>query len=293
MELRQLLYFTTLAETLNFRRAAERLNISQPPLTVAIQKLEAELGTPLFVRSSRGVSLTVAGETVLEHARAVLAKADQFRLVAREGSTGDRGRLSIGFVGSAIYELLPRLIRLYRESYPKVDLVLEESTSIDITKRLQKRQLDIGLVRLPLLEPGDVDCHLVERDELVVAVAASHPLAKQKKLPLQALRNEPFILHTRISVLRTMILQACHRAGFIPHVAQEAAQVPTIISLVQIGLGVALVPSKTTRQVPEGVRFLQLEEAQPIEAGVALSCEGASQLARNFLTLALKHADTG
>ncbi|MBW8911213.1 MAG: LysR family transcriptional regulator [Sphingomonas sp.] len=291
MELRQLLYFTTLSETLNFRRAAERLNISQPPLSVAIRKLEEELGAALFVRSSRGVTLTAAGEVALEHARSALAEASQLRQAVLEGSSGERGRLALGFVGSAIYALLPRLLGLYRKRYPKVNLVLQESTSIDIVHRILARQLDVGLVRLPLLEPGGLESQVIERDEFVVAMAATNPLASHDSLALSALAGEPFILYTRVSVLRGVILAACHRAGFVPQIAQEAAQVFTILSLVQSGLGVALVPSKATRQSPEGVKLLRLEKPQPIEAGVVIARGGASPLARNFLDLAKAHID--
>ena len=126
MELRQLRYFVMLAETGNFHRAAERLNMSQPPLTVAIRKLEEELGAALFIRSARGVALTAAGRASLEMARATLAQADRFREAAREGAAGERGRLRVGFVGSATFELLPRLIAEYRRRYPAVELVLEE-----------------------------------------------------------------------------------------------------------------------------------------------------------------------
>jgi len=292
MELRQLLYFTTLAETLNFRRAAERLNLSQPPLTVAIRKLEEELGTALFVRSSRGVTLTAAGEVALRHARSALIETEQLRQAVVEGSSGERGRLAVGFVGSAIYALLPRLIRLYQEHYPKADLVLEEATSTDIARRILERRLDVGLVRLPLLDTQAIETHVVERDELVVAVAVANPIAHNDILPLDALKHEPFILYTRVSILHTTILMACHRAGFVPRIAQEAAQVYTILSLVQSGLGVALVPSRATRHVPEGVKLLRLEQAQPIDAGVVLPREAATPLARNFLALALAHRDS-
>jgi DNA-binding transcriptional LysR family regulator len=291
MELRQLLYFTTLSETLNFRRAAEKLNISQPPLSVAIRKLEEELGVALFVRSSRGVMLTAVGEVALKHARSALAEASQLREAVLEGGSGARGRLALGFVGSAIYALLPRLLGLYRERYPNVNLVLQESTSTDIARRILARQLDVGLVRLPLLEPAGLESKVIERDEFVVAMAATNPLASHDSLPLSALAGEPFILYTRVSVLRGAILAACHRAGFVPEIAQEAAQVFTILSLVQSGLGVALVPSNATRQIPDGVKLLRIHEPQPIEAGIVIPRDGATPLARNFLELAGAHSD--
>src|SRR5690606_7185312 len=162
-----------------------------------------------------------------------------------------------------IYELLPRLIPEYRRRYPKVDLVLEEGTSIDISRKIRSHQLDVGLVRLPLLEAAPLDARVIEVDELVVAVPSGSPFAQRKSLALSQLAQEPFILFTRISVLSTVILMACHSAGFTPHVAQEATQVHTILSLVQSGLGVALVPSKATRLVPERGKLLWLADLLP------------------------------
>lgn len=291
MELRHLLYFTTLAETLNFHRAAARLNISQPPLTVAIQKLEKELGAALFVRNARGVSLTAAGEAALEFAQATLVQARNVQRAAREGSAGERGRLLVGFVGSAIYALLPKLIPLFRHRYPHVDLVLEEGTSAEIASRIRSQQLDVGLVRLPLLDIGRLDVKVIEIDELVIAISRSHALAERETVSLQMLASEPFILFSRVSVLRTTILTACRDAGFAPQVTQEAPQVHTILSLVESGLGVALVPSNATHYVPSGVRLLRLKHPTRIEIGMALAMETASVAARNFQALALEAYD--
>lgn len=293
MELRQLLYFTAVAETLNFHRAAERLNISQPPLTVAIRKLEEELGAQLFIRGSRGVALTPAGEAALEPALAALSQADHVRHAVREVGHGERGRLRVGFVGSAIFALLPHIIPLYRRRYPQVDLVLEEAASADIVRRIRLRELDVGLVRLPLLELARLDTRVVEVDELVAAVPDFHPLARRAALPLHMLADEPFILFPRTSVLHATILTACHEAGFVPNVAQEVAQVHTIISLVQSGLGVALVPSLAARHAPAGVKLVRLNSPTRIEIGIALSAGAASPIARQFQALVLAGQDRG
>jgi len=282
MDLRQLLYFTTLAETLNFRRAAERLNMSQPPLTVAIRRLEQELGAALFERSSRGVTLTMAGEAALAPAQATLAQADQVRQAVREGLSGERGRLAIGFVSSTIYALLPRLIPLYRRRFPHVELGLEESTSSEIVDRIRRRELDVGFVRLPLLEPAQVATQVVEVDELMAAVPAGSPFAGRDSIPLRALAPQPFITYPRTSALHTNMLAACHAAGFTPHCAQEASQVPTAISLVQSGLGVGLVPSNAARHVPSGVTLVRLTHPPRIEMGLVLAAHAPSPLAAKF-----------
>lgn len=282
MELRQLRYFIALAETGNFHRAAERLHISQPPLTVAIRKLEMELGAPLFDRGPRGVQLTAAGAAALEAARATLAQAERFREAVREGAGGQRGRLRVGFVGSAAFELLPRIVPAFRRRFPLIDVRLDERTSVDIVRALQAGELDVGLVRLPLLEVAHVDTRVIDRDELHAAVPEASPFARAGTVPLEALANEPFILQSRVSLFHALALMACHDAGFAPRLVQEVAQLSTLLSLVRGGLGVALVPARAASSLPQGVRLLRLERAVPIETGLALPSESASLTAQNF-----------
>lgn len=286
MELRQLRYFVTLAEVQNFHRAAERLSISQPPLTVAIRKLEEELGAPLFLRGPRGVSLTPAGRAALDIARAALAQADRLREAVREGIAGERGRLRVGFVGSAIFELLPRIIPAYRRRFPHVELILAEANSLEIARRLCSGELDVGLVRLPLLEIAAVDVQVIDQDELYAAVHIGSRFARADNVPLSALAQEPFILHSRLSVLHAIALMACHDAGFVPQVAQEAEQINAVLSLVHSGLGVALVPGRARSAVPQGVRLVRLSQKVAIESGLALARGTSNRLARNFADIA-------
>lgn len=286
MELRQMRYFVALAETQNFHRAAERLNMSQPPLTVAIRKLEAELGAALFIRGPRGVTLTAAGAAGLEIARATLAQADRFREAVHQGNAGERGRLRVGFVGSATFELLPRIIPIFRRRYPLVELVLEEAASADIARCLCAGDMDVGLVRLPLMESAAIDTQVIDRDALYAAVPEASRFARTDCVSLSDLAGEPFILQSRISVLHSTALMACHEAGFTPQVAQEATQLSAVLSLVRSGLGVALVPASAEKSVPQGVRLLRLERRVPINMGVALPHRKASRLAHNFAEIA-------
>lgn len=289
MDLRQLRYFNALAETLNFHRAAERLHISQPPLTVAIRKLEEELGVALFERDPRGVRLTTAGLAAVTPAREALAAAEKVREAVRQGAAGLRGRLSIGFIGSAIGELMPRIVSPFRHAYPEVELALEEMNSVEIVRAIAGRRLDIGLVRLPVMDSAPVAIDVIETDELVAVLPASDVLARRKTLDLGALADRSFIIYSPVSVLHATIRLACHRAGFTPRVAQAAVQVQTILSLVEAGLGVALIPGRSARFAGEGVRIVSLAEAVPIAMGIARA-EEASVLARNFVRTAL---DTG
>ncbi|MBU6392963.1 MAG: LysR family transcriptional regulator [Sphingomonadales bacterium] len=292
MDLRQLRYFTVLAETLNFHRAAERLNMSQPPLTVAIRKLEEDLGAALFHRDPRGVRLTAAGLAALAPARAALADAEQVREAVRQGAGGERGRLVIGFIGSAIGELLPAVIAPFRETYPRVELVLEEMSSVDIVRAIAGHTCDVGLVRLPVMDASKVAIAVIERDLLVAALPAADELATDREsLALTELAERPFIIYSPVSVLHATIRLACQRAGFVPDVAQEATQVQTILSLVQAGLGAALVPARAARFAPEGVCLLPLSEPIPIEMGIA-SAPDAGPVARNFISMALRAIDS-
>jgi DNA-binding transcriptional LysR family regulator len=288
VDLRQLRYFSVLAETLNFHRAAERLNISQPPLTVAIRKLEDDLGVALFDRDARGARLTAAGQAALAPAREALAAADQMRQAVRQGAAGLSGRLAVGFIGSAIGELLPRIVSPFQQAYPQVELSLEELNSVDIVRGIAVRRLDVGLVRLPVMDSAPVRIDVIERDVLVAAMPRDDLLARRKVVPLAALSDRSFILYSPVSVLHATIRLECHRAGFTPLVTQEAVQVQTILSLVEAGLGVALIPARSARFAGAGVHIAALEQPIAITMGIARA-QDASAAALNFAATALGH----
>lgn len=291
MNLRRLNYFIVLAEELNFHRAAERLNMAQPPLSVAIRKLEEELGAPLFERKTRGVELTAAGKAALGPARETLAHAAMIGEAVKLGKIGESGRISLGFVGSAVSELLPTIIPAFRNSFPSVELVLEEMTSVDILEGIDQHTLDVGLVRLPTAQPSRANISVIERDMLIAALPSSHAQAKRKDVRLDELADEPFILHSPVSILRSITLIACQKAGFAPRITQEIIQVQTALSLVQSGLGVALVPARMARFVPEGVTLLPLRDPVEIEMGLAWGADAAPAVA-NFVAVAKKAYDT-
>jgi len=276
MDLRQLHQFVVLAETGNFHRAAEQLHMAQPPLSISIRKLEADLGTALFVRTTRGVKLTQAGEAALDDARRALFHAAQVRVAAQAAAHGERGALRIGFVGSATYALLPRLIPAFRDEHPGIELILHESTSASILERIERGQLDAGLVRFPILDSGPFQLLPLESDTFMAAVPAESPFAAQDSIALKALANEPFIMHPGADVpnLRAVAMLLCQQAGFVPRIAQEAVQVQTIVSLVESGLGVALVPGVTARYTNRRVRFLRLSSPRPAaRIGIALATQ--------------------
>lgn len=286
MDLRQLHYFVTLADTLNFHRAAERLNMSQPPLTVSIRRLEEELGAKLFDRGSRGVRLTAEGEAALRPAREALTRVEMVREAVRRGGLGETGRLTVGFVGSAISECLPRIVPFFRTRFPDVELVLQEMTTAAIAQAVEARQLDAGLVRLPVMSRARLEIAVIEADVLFVALPTSHPQAHRKLLRLEDLAKEHFVLNSPVSVLHTVVHLACQKAGFKPLVAQEATQLQTVLCLVQSGLGVALVPSRMARLAPKGVTMLPLSVEVTTEMGIVCRND-AGPLQRNFITAGL------
>ncbi|MGH8807899.1 MAG: LysR family transcriptional regulator [Noviherbaspirillum sp.] len=291
MDLRRIRHFVVLAETLNFRRAAERLHMAQPPLTVSIQKLEAELGTKLFVRGSSGVTLTPSGQAALVEARRLLFHGCQFAQSARSALDGTGGSLHVGFVGSTTYGMLQKLVPLFRTEYPGVELILREATSARIVQLLEEDALDIGLVRTPLLQSSKTGLVPLERDEFVAALPHGNQLAAKEPLKLGDLAGESFIMYVRTEAagLYTAAMLACQQAGFLPRVTQEAVQIQTVLSLVESGLGVALVPSVMQHFVSDKIVYRALADCPPAaEIGLALVYrpEMESPAAQRFRMLA-------
>ncbi|WP_224000327.1 LysR family transcriptional regulator [Cupriavidus pinatubonensis] len=279
MDLRRIRQFVVLAETLNFRRAAERLHIAQPALTVSIQKLEAELDSALFIREPRGVTLTASGRVALAEARRILFQAGQFSELVHAAETGVAGTLRVGFVGSTTYHVLPRLVSRFRDEYPGVELVLREATSASILRWLEDKSLDVGLVRTPLMAHGTAALVPLEHDQFVAALPRGNPLAGKPLLELSDLSQERFVMYDRgeASGLHSAAMTACQLAGFLPRVTQEATQIQTVLALVESGLGVALVPSIMQRFASERLVYRPLAD-YPLAAGIGIALTYHPQL---------------
>jgi len=293
MDLRRIRHFVVLAETLNFRRAAQRLHMAQPPLTVSIRKLEAELGTKLFDRSTGGVALTPSGREVLAKARKLLFHGSQLQAIAHDVGQGTGGTLHVGFVGTTTYGMLQRLLPQFRAAYPAVALVLRESTSVAILDQLEDHTLDIGLVRTPLLRATTATVLPLENDQFVVALPRGHQLAERGSLRLAQLAAEPFVMYsaTPAAGLHSAVMLACQSCGFIPRVAQEAVQVQTLLALVECGTGVALVPSVMQRYSSDKLLYRPLEDLPPTSAvGLALAYveDSLTPAASRFKEVALR-----
>jgi len=289
MELRHLRYFVAVAEELHFTRAAARLGIGQPPLSLQIQQLEREIGTPLFLRLPRGIQLTQAGAQFLEDARALLAGAERAVDAARRLGRGERGTLRVGFTASAVFHpFLPRAIRAYRDRYPDVRVQLSESNTVALLQGLREGAVDVAFVRPPYVLEAAFAAECVLDEPMLLALPPEHPLCRRRTVPLTALAEESFVLYPRPigAGLYDAILAACQRAGFTPRVAQEAPQMASIVGLVAAGVGIALVPAAMRHVGAEGIEYRALRgDAPRALLDMARRREGLSPAAANAVAL--------
>jgi DNA-binding transcriptional LysR family regulator len=257
MELRHLRYFLAVADTLNFGRAARRLNISQPPLSRQIQQLEAEIGTPLFQRTARGVMLTAAGAVFADKAMQILASADEAVTEARDADAGRGGRLVIGFVHSVAYSLVPQLIPGFKVRHPGIAVSLREVTVVDKEAALLSEQIDIGIYRPPPRHP-EIACTQVNEEGFVLALPAKHPLARKRRIPAQALANEHLILFPALRGdvgLSGTIAAFLRRNGIPVRTGEEVTTIHTAMGLVLAGVGVSIVPESAMVVHVEGLAY--------------------------------------
>ncbi|HYI15411.1 MAG TPA: LysR family transcriptional regulator [Thermomicrobiales bacterium] len=285
VELRQLRYFVAVAEELHFGRAAERVGIAQPPLSQQIQRLEAELGVQLFIRNRRRVQLSEPGRVFLDEARATLQQAERAVEAVRRAGRGEAGRLRVGFVGSATFDVMPSILRRFREHYPAVELTLSELSTAQQVAALRDRQIDIGFIRPPFLA-NDLELEIIARESLVAVLPPGHRLAGNAPIRLADLAGEPFVLfpHSFGPGLHAQIVGACQRAGFNPLIAQEAIALPTIVSLVSVGIGVSLLPASIQHLPWDGVSYRPLaDDSLQIELAIAWRRDDGSPVVRAFL----------
>lgn len=244
MELRQLRYFVAVAEELHFGRAAERVHVVQPALSQQIKKLERELGVVLLSRTRRRVSMTEPGRAFLEEARRVLGHVRTAVEAARRAAEGETGRLRLGYVDWAIYLQLPETLRAYRERYPAVDLQIAEMGREAQQEAFSRGELDVGLFAYREGE-GDFSFERVVSDPLMVVLPDTHRATKEKRVRLETLADDPWVLFPRAIRSRYLevVVEACAAAGFVPRVEQEAGEMNALAALVGAGFGVTLLPS--------------------------------------------------
>ena len=284
MELRQLRYFVAVAEELHFRRAAARLHMSQPPLSQQIQQLEAEMGCTLLTRTRRRVELTPAGAAFLRDARALLSELDGAVETARRIDAGQTGRIRINFVGSALVSTVPELVQRFRASHPRVEVELHERSTVEQLRAIKAGSVDVGLIRAPLEADADLVVETIARERTVAALAAKHPLAAMRRVPLRRLAAEPLVLFPRDQApgFHDLLISSLADSGTTPQVVQYAPEMLTIIGLVAAGIGSSLVPASVERLALDGVVYRPVTGAPATELAAVRRAGDDSPLVRAF-----------
>ena len=285
MELTHLKYFVTVAEELHFGRAAKRLHIAQPPLSQQIMKLEDELEVKLFSRTSRRVTLTRAGMLFLKEARGILEQAENAARKMHEMSLGNSGSLALGFGEPAINTFLSSAIKIYSEKHPGVKLLLQELETTDQLKALRTRKIDLGILRPFEHDMTGLKSKLLFREHYLAAVPNQMAVNKQS-IDLIDLADHSFIMFPRSTqpALYDKLLQCCIDAGFTPNISQEVVGKHTTLTLIEAGLGVALVPVSCSKQAPDTIKFLPINDKLPsVDIYAVWRDEDESQAVNYFL----------
>ncbi len=275
MELRQLRYFVGVAEELNFTRAARKLRISQPPLSLQIRQLEEELGTPLLRRLHRGVELTDAGKLLLEQARIILKQVEDAAVGVRRRARGETGRIIVGASGYYCYPIILKVLRKCHTLYPQLTIVheLEVTNNPLLIAWLRTGRIDVCLLPLPLDDSEGLALEPLVDEDCVIVLPQEHALANSTTVPLARLAEETFILCGRnfSPAMFDSILTACSRVGFRPKLGHQVPQAMAVIPMVAAGFGVSIVPRSFSEFRFAGVNYIDFEGNAPRSA-IALAC---------------------
>lgn len=285
LELRHLRYFVAVAEELHFGRAARRLHMAQPPLSQQIRRLEEIVGAPLLARTSRSVALTPAGEAFLGRARRLLAAAREGVDEAARIGRGESGTLDVGFVSSAITLGVPERLQAFRERFPDVHTRLHEGQTSQITERLARGEVDLGIVR-DGEPPEGVDATVLATEAFVAVLPVGHALADRRRLSPRALRDEPFVFYPVTAgalAYRRNLLDPCRAGGFEPRVVQEASNWVTIFHLVGVGVGVTIAPASAAEIRPATVVAVPLSTRARSEVQVLVRSGDDRPVVARFL----------
>jgi DNA-binding transcriptional LysR family regulator len=292
LNFKQLTYFIAVAEELHFGRAAERLDMAQPPLSRQIKQLEEELGATLFNRGRSAITLTQAGERLLERGKSILAQLADTRLEVRRLGQGAEGRLRIGFVGSATFGILPNIIKSYRATFPEVNLNLAPMNNAQLHRALVSREIDVAFARPALKDPEFLTKELME-EKLILALPDSIDTGGRTIAKLERLATHHLILYPEYPrpSYADFVLNACQDAGFEVPLRVWCMDLQTALSLVSVGEGVCIVPASVATAPRKNMKFLNIE---PEIARTALSVnyrlDEQGVHVQNFVRLAHKVA---
>jgi DNA-binding transcriptional LysR family regulator len=291
MELRQIRSFLSIAETLHFSRSAELIHLSQPALSLQIKALEEEIGVRLFVRDRRKTTLTAAGLAFRDDATAAVSQLDQAVRRARLAKNGKLGLIQIGFISTAGNELVPNIVRQFRTSNPDVELSLRNILTTDQIEMLNSGSLDIGFLRLPIGEHPELEVVGVHSERFVVVTPSFHKLAKRKKVGLRELSGEDFVMYERTYApgFHDLVFGMLNDAAVVPNVCQSAGQMPTLISLVDSGMGISILPASAVKHSGASVAVCEITDMVPMsEIGIAVNRGNRAAIIGNFMSFTLE-----
>jgi DNA-binding transcriptional LysR family regulator len=292
MELRQIRSFLSIAETLHFGRTAELIHISQPALSLQIRALEEEVGVRLFERNRRKTTLTAAGFAFREDAAAALSQLEQAMRRAKLAANGKLGRLRIGFISTAGREIVPEIVRQFRESNPEVEFSLRNILTAEQVQMLESGSLDVGFLRLPIGGHSQLDVVTVHREPFVLVVPSSHKLAKRKRVRLRELAGQDFVMYERSCApgFHDLIFGILRDAGIVPNISQTAGEIPTLISLVDSRMGITILPASAVKHSVASVVGCEILDRIPMsEIGIAINKRFRAAVVDNFRSFALEN----
>lgn len=293
MDIRQIEYFVEVAKQLSFTKAAATLHVSQPSISKAIQNFEAELGVPLFYRSSKRLELTDAGQAVLINSMQVLESFQNLRSELTDLMQLKKGQIRIGIPPIVGAEFFSKLISVYKEQHPYIEILLTEVGTKRIREEIETGELDIGLVCSVTSTNENLETIRFLKDPLQLIVHESHPLAQKHSVTMADLSSEAFIIYRKDFILFDRIIEKCKNHGFYPTIACETTQKDLFIEMVQAKLGIALLPQKIAEKIPyDSIKRIPFkEEAIHLELGITwkknkylpYSVREFIQLAREFV----------
>jgi DNA-binding transcriptional LysR family regulator len=291
MELRHIRSFLSIAETLHFGRSAELIHLSQPALSLQIRALEEEVGVRLFERNRRKTTLTAAGSAFRDDAAAALSQLGQAIRRARLAAKGKLGLLRIGFVSTAGSEIVPNIVRQFRQLNPEVEFSLRNILTAEQVQMLESGSLDVGFLRMPVGEDSALDAVTVHREPFVLVVPSSHKLAKRKRVRLREVAGQDFVMYERTYApgFHDLMFGILRDAGIVPNVTQTAVEIPTLISLVASGMGITIMPASVVKHyVAPVVACGILDRIPTTEIALAVSKQFRTEVVDNFRSFALK-----
>lgn len=286
MNVRQIRHFVTVAEELHFGRAAARLHMSQPPLSISIRKLEETLGYPLLLRDNKSVALTHAGKLFYKESLFLLKNLEEMKKIGYKVAHGTIGTLRIGFTSSLLFKGLKKSLDDYQVQYPEISILLNEINSNNQLLALTRQQIDIGFVHNYQAE-GNIQAERYFQEAFVCCLAKDHPLAQEKSLPLSKLKTEIFLLfpHAYSPYYHSRIMALCASSNFTPYIAHEIGNWLTIIEMVSQGFGISLVPESIQGINNPGVVYIPIDNCEiKSETYCIWDKDHVSNAALNFLS---------